>query len=284
MPAAASNPPLARAPRRGLDILFSRKDDWEPPLREAFRGTPHRITFDTFTAHNLAAHDLAVPLTIADAKLACDAPVAERSLLPLPSRPCIDTLDDKLQFHRAMVAAGFGQYVPPVSEQPFLPYIVKRRIDECGVHTCIVGSFARERALAAECSSPDYFRQELVPGNREYATHIVYDERGIRFSLTIEYLFANDFFVKGQAHCERATPVPAPGCMDVFAQILAALDFRGLCCINYKLVDGIPMIFEINPRCGFSLCAYFPQVLDALQQRWWQPLARAFAPPRTTLR
>lgn len=281
MPAAASTLPPARALRRGLDILFSNRHDWEPALRDAFRGTPHRIAFDAFTPGNLAAHDLVVPLTIADARLACDAPVAERNLLPLPNRPCIDAFDDKLRFHHAMLEAGFGRYVPAVSEQPFLPYVLKRRIDECGVHTYIVGSFARERALAAECSGPDYFRQELVPGNREYATHIVFDEGRIRYALTIEYRFAREFFVKGQAHCEWGGPVADPDCMDVFARILAALDFRGLCCINYKLVDGIPMIFEINPRCGFSLCAHFPKVLEALQPRWWQPLARAFAGPRT---
>jgi D-alanine-D-alanine ligase-like ATP-grasp enzyme len=72
--------------------------------------------------------------------------------------------------------------------------------------------------------------------------------------------------------------------MDLFAQMLAALGFSGLCCVNYKLVDGNPMIFEINPRCGFSLCAHFPQVLDALQPRWWRPLARVFTVPRTPVR
>lgn len=268
--------------RYGLSVLFSRKDDWEPALRDAFRGTPHRIAFDAFTPANLAAHDLAVPLTITDARLLCVAQPPARSILPQPILRSIAVCDDKLRFHHALTDAGMGRYLPAVSEHPFYPYIVKRRIDECGAHAHIVGSWARERALAGLCDGPDYFRQELVPGNRELATHIVFDSGRILYSLTIEYLFASEYYVKGQERCERITPVTDPACMDVFARALSVLEFRGLCCVNYKLVDGQPMIFEINPRFGHSLCAHFPRVLEALAPAWWNPFAAMRGAARTT--
>ena len=41
------------------------------------------------------------------------------------------------------------------------------------------------------------------------------------------------------------------------------LDYTGTCCINYKLADGVPMLFEINPRFGATLCADINPYLDA---------------------
>lgn len=263
--------------RRKLRILFSRREDWEPLLRDAFRHTPHRVAFDAFTPANLAGHDLTVPLTIADLKFLCSDQPGYFGVLPMPSLRSVDVCDDKLLFNRTLADAGLGRYAPQVSDQPFYPYIVKRRIDESGAHSHIVGSWAQERGLAAECHGQDYFRQALVPGNREYATHIVFDRGRIRYALTVEYLFSGDIYVKGRDRSTWAAAIPNPGCMGVFATILRTLEFQGLCCVNYKLVDGIPSIFEINPRFGHSLCPYFPRMLEALRKRWWKPLAPRFA-------
>ncbi len=42
--------------------------------------------------------------------------------------------------------------------------------------------------------------------------------------------------------------------LDVFADILQIAGFTdGTCCVDYKVVDGIPKIFEVNPRFGWSL-------------------------------
>jgi hypothetical protein len=45
------------------------------------------------------------------------------------------------------------------------------------------------------------------------------------------------------------------------------LNFQGLCCFNYKLVDGQPVIFELNPRFGGSLPRDINRMLFALQHR-----------------
>ena len=38
---------------------------------------------------------------------------------------------------------------------------------------------------------------------------------------------------------------------------------NGICCFDYKLVDGRPVIFELNPRFGASLVYDAPNFLDA---------------------
>lgn len=45
--------------------------------------------------------------------------------------------------------------------------------------------------------------------------------------------------------------------LGLFSDILNLIDFNGLFCFNFKIVDDVPMIFEINPRLGWSLCNHF---------------------------
>jgi hypothetical protein len=55
------------------------------------------------------------------------------------------------------------------------------------------------------------------------------------------------------------------GCiyLDLFSEILARLEFEGTACFDYKIVNGKPVIFEINPRFGGSLCSDITGYLDA---------------------
>lgn len=243
-------------------------------MRRAFRGTSHQLTFDTLSAEHIAGHDVVVPLTIPDLKILCRAGDPVRgNPLPIPSLESVVLCDDKLLFNHALIDAGFGTHVPRMSAHPFYPYIVKRRIDEWGAHSRIVSSWAQERELAGRYDGPDYFRQELIPGTREYATHIVFEHGRIRYVLTIEYVFAEVIFIKGRTRCAHVAQVRNPECMDIFAAILGAIGFHGLCCVNYKLIDGKPLIFEINPRFGYSLCPHFPHLLKCLRPRLrnWLP-------------
>jgi predicted ATP-grasp superfamily ATP-dependent carboligase len=60
------------------------------------------------------------------------------------------------------------------------------------------------------------------------------------------------------------------GCdhVDLFSQILERLSYEGTACFDYKVVDGKPLVFEINPRYGGSLSgdvtAYLDAYVDAL--------------------
>ena len=54
---------------------------------------------------------------------------------------------------------------------------------------------------------------------------------------------------------ERCEPL----CMDLFKYILSLANPNGgycLCCIDYKMVDQVPKIFEINARMGYTLACH----------------------------
>jgi hypothetical protein len=102
-------------------------------------------------------------------------------------------------------------------------------------------------------------------GKSEYATHILCKDNKIVYSLNVKYTFANDMPIKGKDKPLYMTIIKSYY-LDTFTTILNTINFEGLCCFNYKIVDGKPLIFEINPRFGGSLCPFFFIFLDQLDE------------------
>jgi hypothetical protein len=265
-----------RAPFLGYAwrILFSRKDDWEPGLREAFATTRHALTFSALTEEHARAHDMVVPLTIGDLEwMSASAELVLRNPLPIPSLHSLRLCNDKLALNRLLLDSGFAAFVPGIDGPHCYPYILKKRIDESGAHSFIIGSWNQERRFAEQLDDPEYFCQELVHGQHEYATHLLFNGGRVLHELTIRYEFRDALPIKGRSNIANMCKVEMPECTRIFAAILERIGFRGMCCVNYKLDDNRPRIFEINPRIGSSACPYLPQFLRALAS----PLARAIS-------
>ncbi|HXQ15763.1 MAG TPA: hypothetical protein VN814_14185 [Caulobacteraceae bacterium] len=86
----------------------------------------------------------------------------------------------------------------------------------------------------------------------------------LHYVSTITYGMAGPMLVRGQNH----VPISAQfrrSCAytALLGEILSALDYQGTACFNYKVVDGKPLIFEINPRYGASLSVDVTGYVDA---------------------
>ena len=163
--------------------------------------------------------------------------------------------DDKYLFNTHMVNLGFEHLIPKTGISGKFPYILKKRVDVSGNNCHIVINKEQEGKHNKRIADDDFFTQELVPGTVEYATHILFKNDRIVNSLNIKYTFDTEFPVKGQ---QNPLYTRIAGCphLDVFSKILREIRFEGLCCFNYKEKDNLPMIIEINPRCGYSLSPY----------------------------
>jgi predicted ATP-grasp superfamily ATP-dependent carboligase len=51
--------------------------------------------------------------------------------------------------------------------------------------------------------------------------------------------------------------------LEEFASVLRAIGYNGLCCIDYKVADGVPKILEVNPRIGFTVIQDINNFLEA---------------------
>lgn len=247
-----------------MRILFSTKPDWEADIRAGFDGLAHEIAFADFATAPLREHDLVVPLTVAALRdLHARYVEVAANPIPIPSPQAVALCDDKLHLNRALEKHGFVDCVPMMGRYQAYPYILKKRSDEWGANSHIVREPLDETPHAERLASADYFRQEYIPGRTEYTTHVVFKDGRIACAATLAFAFEHEVFIKGRVADSGRTRCDCAH-LDLFARILAAIGFEGLCCFNYKLAGKQPLIFEINPRFGASLSPLFAAFVDAL--------------------
>jgi hypothetical protein len=250
---------------RGTRVLFTPWPEVEAALRRSFEGTRHTVTMADAPPGG-GEFDLVVPLTI-EALVAAreDAVLCRRNPLPLPSVEAIRLFDDKAALNARLRACGFARHVPVDVGAGRWPYILKRRWDSCARNAFRVAGPEDEAALGMQLASEEFLRQEWVGGDTEYTSHLLHFGGRTRRAITLSFLMANGQSIRGRdpvalhRRC-RSTHVP------LFEAMLNATGFEGLCCVNYKLRDGVPLIMEINPRFGFSLAPFFAALMRSL--RW----------------
>ncbi|TQV74661.1 hypothetical protein FLL45_06785 [Aliikangiella marina] len=247
-----------------LEILVSKQKGWQKSLQTGFANTQHKVTYAEFSVDNIGNFDLVIPLNLDDSYfLNQHSDYIQNNLIPVASSESIALCDDKIRFNAFMLDNGFSRYIPALDCAPHLPFIVKKRIDVFGHNSHLVQTEADRTKFAQQIADPDFFTQALVLGNREYATHIYFHRGKIQYSLNIEYLFDKALPIKGQDKALTRT-VCRSRFLTLFSKILAAIEYEGICCINYKIENGEPMILEINPRVGGSFCEYIYALVDRL--------------------
>lgn len=216
----------------------------------------HSVEFGPITAESFEKYDVVVPIPIADLVEAAEWAGGRKNPLPLPSKESVELCDDKFKFNQKLIEEGFGAYIPRMGRGFQKPYMLKKRIGVCSRECHLISDMVQEYKYRRMIADPDYFCQEFVAGKLEYATHILFANDRIEKSLNIQYEFETKTPVKGKDQSLTRTICSCPY-LDLFTDVLRAIQFQGLCCVNYKVADGKPYILEINPRFGGSLAPYF---------------------------
>ena len=99
------------------------------------------------------------------------------------------------------------------------------------------------------------FLQAFVPGDEEYAVHLLRQNGQTLFRRAIHYRMAGPGLVKGTAAAPVTrtwlTQVPFAPLWDRIAGAIGLTD--GTACFDFRLTPESPILFEINPRIGGSL-------------------------------
>lgn len=225
-------------------------------LRRSFRFTRHPLTFGP-TGQLDHRPDLLVPMS----PEACIAAAQHRDLrrtnpLPLPAPRVVDRCHDKGACQETLHAAGLRAYLPAPATLGRFPYMVKRRWGGNSQHAHRIEKTEQENQMAEVIASPDYLVQQWVHGPEEFAAHILFIGGRIRRILTCRYGLPSSTAVLSQSPVREFGRGPSRH-HTVFTKALRALEFEGLCCIDYREVGGRPVILEVNPRMGYSLIPYF---------------------------
>ncbi len=243
--------------RKKRSILYSEKEWWDKLLQRGPFAKHFNVSFSEFRNSSFNDFDLVVPLTIPDLEICMERRTEiSQNKIPFPCQESFMICHDKRLFNDFMLSHNFSDYVPGelVAEQ--FPFMLKKITDEGGENTFIIKNMRDMEIYKEQFDSLDYFTQNIIPGKKEYATHVIVKNGKIVNALTIVYIFKKDCYVKGKDNyicrvvCENKH-------LDIFENILSEMQYEGLCCVNYKEQNGIPKIFEINPRFGGSLCEFF---------------------------
>jgi hypothetical protein len=194
-------------------------------------------------------------------------PLMEEHIATLPGgfrqltspQDLIATISDNNKLHDFLAHSGFQEYLPAVfreGEEVRYPCVVKRLDLYAGDGVRIAHD---TKELVSHLRDPlfrqhPYQIQELIAGELEYVTHLVCKSGEILEEYSFEYR------MRGPAEIRRfRSPIDfkrsqqRDEVMLVFSRIVKSLNFTGPCNVNFKLVDGRPLVFEINPRLGGSL-------------------------------
>lgn len=136
------------------------------------------------------------------------------------------------------------------------PIVLKKSIDTWGQNSHIIKNAQQEQQLSKLIDDPDYFSQRCIEGHNEYATHILFIDNQLVCSLNIRNYFTGKSYIKGKDR-PAWKDITHRQDLELFTEILKTIGYNGLCCINYKVVNEQPVIFEINPRFGGSLSLFF---------------------------
>ena len=252
---AASRPPARR-------VAFGSFQDWEPPIR-ANLDPRYAADFVALDHADLEAFDAVAPLRIEHYGPLAGRPDLFGRKFIHPVAEVVALCHDKLDLVRFLIANGFGDFTPALrAPGPPYPYVWKRRRGGWGRDCYVVASPEDEGSF--DFADHDWFAQALAPGPVEFATHVLRANGELRYVSTIAYGMAGPMLVRGQNQSPvsvrfgRGCPYPA-----LFGGILSALDYQGTACFNYKIADGRPLIFEINPRYGASLSIDITAYIDA---------------------
>jgi hypothetical protein len=243
--------------QRKFRILFSKKDDWEPYIRRDFRYSRHELTFDSISLENIKKHDLIIPIGIDDILYLNEVrTLIDGNPIPIPTAESVRLCNDKYMFNKILIENKFERLIPRMGKNLKYPYILKKRIDGWGVNSHIITDKELEDKFRNEINSQEYFCQELVYGFQEYATHMIFSNGMAIYSIKIEYKYDVDIYIKGKNKQLYTKKGDCPY-VDLFGSILELIGFEGLCCINYKVSNNLPLLLEINPRFGGSLSSHF---------------------------
>ncbi|TFF36840.1 ATP-grasp domain-containing protein [Mucilaginibacter psychrotolerans] len=240
-----------------MKILFSVKPEWEKKIRKGFLFTRHKLYFEAFTPENIRNADLVVPLTITDLRILIqNRHLASNNAIPLPNLKAVDICDDKWLFIQTLTHKGFGYVIPKVGSNLPYPYMLKKKTSISGSDCYRITNACDVATYKDLIARPDFFCQEIINGIYEYATHIIFKNCEIISSLTIEYEYPTPTSINGKEKFIAKNIVDCQQ-LSIFSAILTSIGFEGQCCFDYKLIEGRPYIFEINPRFGGSVCRYF---------------------------
>ncbi|OHE14591.1 MULTISPECIES: hypothetical protein [unclassified Sulfurimonas] len=174
---------------------------------------------------------------------------------------------DKQKFYDIMIKNNMSNYVPKyymLDDDIKFPCMVKTKTGGAGRGVYL--AYSKKDITKVDENS---IISEYLPSNTEYATSIFYKNGKILKEVTFSKTADKEVYVLQQESKKNIqTKKEETQFLDIFRDIIEIFSGKKgycQCSINYKIQNGIPKIFEINPRIGYTLagfCDEFKGMMD----------------------
>jgi len=167
----------------------------------------------------------------------------------------INILDNKYEFYQQ-----FSKYVPQVFitqnqnikkvlKNPSYPCIFKLSKGFGGNGSFVIKT---DQELEKVKSSSDYVIQEYITSPDEYGGNFYVENGIIKFFVYYKMTNHKQYHIQ-RGKLEKYIRITDNNWNDTFSEIFKQINYTGFACANFKLIDGKPVIFEINPRLGGTI-------------------------------
>lgn len=178
------------------------------------------------------------------------------------NKQTMDLLNDKHRFNSFLKNNNLNDYMPTtyiscINNKQLMhnkyefPCIYKLCVSSGGASSYVI-ELKSQMCKELLDKSKNYVIQEYIAGSYEYSSHMYVHDGIIKFSKFYR-LFNNkkNYIQKGRMITYDSISIPSY--INIFQDIFVKLNYTGFACIDYKLKNGIPKIFEINPRPGATI-------------------------------
>jgi carbamoylphosphate synthase large subunit len=177
----------------------------------------------------------------------------------------VETFDDKARFVRFMSDHGLEDLLPEVyvvgsrdgveELAPIAyPCIAKLGVTFGGVGATVHLDPRSPVNLAKFKPGESFLVQRFIPGGTEFGGHFYLESGDIKRCVYYEGRRDPNIHIQRgrmpQNAYTRHDTIPEH---DTFADLFARIDYTGFACVDFKVENGAPRIFEINPRLGGTL-------------------------------
>lgn len=242
----------------GGKILFGWVPEWQEGLMRGVAALGLEAHMARLDREDPAGFDAVVPLTLPGQAVVERWRAEGRAVRALAIPGAVRALcHDKLALNRALAAKGFGRRLPAevAPDRAVFPVVFKQRQAAWGQGVRVLDSPTALDAVRGALADGTGFLQAYVPGDEEYAVHLLRQGGRTLFRATIHYRMAGPGLVKGTGAAPvQRTWLPSTPHAPLWDRICDAIGLtEGTACIDYRLTPEGPVLFEINPRIGGSL-------------------------------
>jgi hypothetical protein len=179
----------------------------------------------------------------------------------------VQLLLDKRRFFEFMIKNSLEAYIPkyyPTIDEIHYPCVIKHISGANGESVRIV--YSKEELGTVD---KDEVVNEYILGDTEYAMNLFYKDGTIIEEVTYKKTYSENFYVLNSDTKYKMvdTKIINPY-LSEFTKIIDTMFAHGgelFCCIDYKIENNTPKIFEINVRLGYTLARNgddFKKIMD----------------------